>query len=204
MRKSDLIQMENKYGVYYLTKEKFFHGLKRREQRDELSKTQAVMPLIRDCADLILRLEAKENLLHDGNGDLIGSTERRYLLDEMIGKRSPWRAENLDNEFHLVNGVWIMNYNFRKVNGAYKFEGKEISPLSENGYITLNDLDKEGLAKKVGNGPIFYYHPGKDSSSWFSAGSDGAGLDCGRSPSGSGWALAVRAKFLSLPEDIEK
>ena len=124
MRKSDLIQMENKYGVYYLTKEKFFHGLKRREQRDELSKTQAVMPLIRDCADLILRLEAKENLLHDGNGDLIGSTERRYLLDEMIGKRSPWRAENLDNEFHLVNCVWIMNYNFRKVNGAYKFEGK--------------------------------------------------------------------------------
>ena len=84
MRKSDLIQMENKYGVYYLTKEKFFHGLKRRAQRDELSKSQAVMPLIRNDADLMLRLKAKENLLRDANCDLIDSSERRYLLDEMI------------------------------------------------------------------------------------------------------------------------
>src|SRR3989344_478025 len=204
MRKSDLIQMENKYGVYDLTKEKFFHGLKRREQRDELSKTQAVMPLIRDCADLILRLKAKENLLRDANGDLIDSSERRYLLDEMIGKRSPWRAENLDNEFHLVNGIWIMNYNFRKVNGAYKFEGKEINPLLKDGYITLNDLDEDGLAKKVGMGDIFYYHPRDNSVVRLGSGSDRANLDCDRIPSDSDGALAVRAKFLSLPEEIEK
>ncbi|MEK6953094.1 MAG: hypothetical protein AABX29_08845, partial [Nanoarchaeota archaeon] len=159
MKRSEIIQMENKDGIYYLSKNKFFHGLKRRQQRDELSKIQAVMPLIRDDADLILKLEPKENSLHDGNGDLIGSNERGYLLDEMIGRRDPLRGENLDNEFHLINGIWIMNYNFRNVNGAYQFEGKEINPLLQDGYITLNDLDEDGLAKKVGSGLIYYIHP---------------------------------------------
>ena len=204
MKRSEIIQMENKDGIYYLSKNKFFHGLKRRQQRDELSKIQAVMPLIRDDADLILKLEPKENSLHDGNGDLIGSNERGYLLDEMIGRRDPLRGENLDNEFHLINGIWIMNYNFRNVNGAYQFEGKEINPLLQDGYITLNDLDEDGLAKKVGSGLIYYIHPRENCFAWLGSNSVRANLNCNRNLYNSNMGLPVRAKFLTLPEEMEK
>lgn len=204
MKRSEIIQMENKNGIYYLSKDKFFHGLKRRQQRDELFKMQAVMPLIRDDADLLLKLDAKENLLHDGNGNAISSNERGYLLDEMIGRRHPLRAENLDNEFHLIDGIWIMNYNFREVNNNYQFEGKEINPLLRDGYIALNDLDEDGLAKKVGNGLIYYTYPRDNSGARLDSYSDRVGLYCNGNLGGSNGALAVRAKFLSLPEDMRK
>ena len=131
--------------------------------------------------------------------------EFQEIYNEITQVREPWRAEWLDADFKLVNGVLNINYNHTIQNG--KLIPRNSEPLDGNTLmenrtpgISLEDWLKfptsQGFPRKdIVKGDLYYWAPMSDNNSVarFDAVSDGAYLNCGRDPSGRDSDLGVFA-----------
>lgn len=113
----------------------------------------------------------------------------KYLMD-IIGVRSPWRAEWIDADFKVKNKRLCINSEPLDKNTL--MEDRQIS-LED--YINNNHTSQGLPSKKVKSGDLYYLYPRSDNNSvaGFYAGSGKAGLDCCRGPSNWDSSLGVRA-----------
>ena len=61
-------------------------------------------------------LDKKKNV-YNGLGKIVDDAKILQIYDELIGQRSPYRAEFLDAEFKKIDGKLHVNYNHKNVNG---------------------------------------------------------------------------------------
>jgi hypothetical protein len=129
--------------------------------------------------------------------------ELQALYEEITQVREPWRANWLDADFKVVNGVLHINYNHRMQNGTLTPRNSE--PLATDTLMTnkspgislenwLANATSQGLPKQdIAEGRLYYYAPMSDNNSvaGFSASSGRADLGCNGSPSDSYSDLGV-------------
>ncbi len=120
--------------------------------------------------------------------------ELQKLYNEITQVREPWRANWLDADFKVVNGVLHMNYNHILQNGNLtprNSDALDKDTLMENRTpgISLEDWlsnpTSQGLPRKtISSGDLYYWKPLADNNSVarFDASSGGADLYCGRYP----------------------
>jgi len=119
--------------------------------------------------------------------------------------RDPWRGEWIDADFKLKGEDLYINYNHildskgnlipknSEIIDKNTLMKDKIPGISLEDYIN-NNYTKQGLPNnKVKSGDFYYWFPKSDNNSVarFSAGSDGAVLYCGRSPSDANASLGV-------------
>ena len=100
---------------------------------------------IRQYIDFLQLL--KSGNVYDGRGAKLANGRVNEILDEILTKRDPWRAEWLDAYFKDVNGALHINYEHRNVNGQLKPQRNE--PLEncvmEDAYVNLFSANRQGL-----------------------------------------------------------
>lgn len=189
----DYVLVRDRGSNLYLAKGRSLFDLNANDQIRRSQERNGFASTTKDFVDFVLLLDSKRRV-YDGRGKLVSTVERRRLLDEAIGKRNPWREENLDNRFFEYQGNLFLVSRHRVINGKITpLIVKEISPLLQDGYINLKDLDEDGLATKVSaSGSIFYSYPRPNSVARFGADSGRVGLYCGGDPGDSIADLGVR------------
>ena len=129
--------------------------------------------------------------------------EFQEIYNEITQVREPWRAEWLDADFKLVNGVLNINYNHTIQNG--KLIPRNSEPLDGNTLmenrtpgISLEDWLKfptsQGFPRKdIVKGDLYYWAPMSDNNSVARVNdySDRADLYCSRNPSSRNSDLGV-------------
>ncbi len=205
----DYIILEGKtYDTYsypdlLVAKQKTLFNKNQDESHKELNKQGNFMLTIRQFADFLTLL--KSGKAFDGAGNKIDSKELEQILNDIVEIKSPWRAERLDADFKVYNGVLHINYEHRinsngelKPNYSEKLEDCLMSDKTPG--ISFDDwlknANRQGLPKpNVKTGKLYYWHPLNDNNSvaWFVAGSDWANLGCGRDPGDRFDSLGVRA-----------
>mgnify|MGYP001596017016 CR=1 FL=1 len=161
----------------------------------------------RQFADFLLLLKSGNAV--DGTGRKIESEKLEQILDEITTVRDPYRAEWLDANFKYVDNLgkivssndsngklWI--YSDHLIDRDGKFYSTSMSLLEQclmtkGGKINLSTMNDQGMPTQEGN-DFQYWCPDKDNKSvaGFAAGSDGAGLSCGRVPASVDSSLGVR------------
>jgi len=151
----------------------------------------------RQYIDLFLLLKSGNVL--DGNTARVSKSDIESMLDEMLGKRDPWRGEWASNRFRDVGGTLNIIYPIFK-GGKWQ---EAIEPLEhyvkENCYVDLASFNKQGMPTrksaqqeyKFGEN-IYFWYPSDGTVAGFGADSDRAGLGCGGGPSFSLESLGVR------------
>ena len=132
------------------------------------------------------------------------------ILDEIITKRNPYRAEWLDADFKVIKGKGLFGSKSLFINYNHKLVGNDLAPekselleecLMEDKTpgIDLDNLlinsTKQGLPKKnISSGSLYYWYPRSDNNSvaMFNADSDRTWLYCDGYPSSSDGGLGVR------------
>ena len=124
------------------------------------------------------------------------------ILDDIFTVRAPWRSEWLDAKFEITGTEAYVLYDHKVqgddvvANKREKLEGYLESDKAPGIDKTtwLANPTKHGLPRTdIGNGELYYWKPTNGGVAWFDAGSDGAGLYCGRNPTGHIGSLGVRA-----------
>ena len=122
------------------------------------------------------------------------------VLDDILTRRDPYRAEWLNASFVKTGNIWTINY-------AHKISGGFVQPtvsetletcLMEVGFVDLFSASRQGLpTRKSANQDIYFYPPLSEGNSvaGFGAGSGGVYLGCGRNPQSYGTGLGVRKFF---------
>lgn len=151
------------------------------EQQESLKREGSIMLPTRKFAGFLAYLIA-----HPEN------KEYQAILEEIVGVRSPWRGENLDDYFVEENGVM---YDLTQ-NRAHK--EKLAGCLMQDRTINLADWLKnptpQGLPKSdVKDGNLLFWFPRLDSVAGFDAYSNRANLYCYGDPAGRNSYLGVRA-----------
>ena len=125
------------------------------------------------------------------------------ILDEIITKRAPYRAEWLDADFKVKNDKLYVNYNHKLVGNDLVPQKSELleeclmedkTPGIDLDNLLINST-KQGLPKKnVSSGSLYYWYPRSDNNSVarFNADSDRTWLYCDGYPSSSDGGLGVR------------
>ena len=205
---SYLILPGRTYGSYsypdlLVSIDKFYHNHTWYKAHEALNKEDSFMLTIRQYADFLDLL--KNGGVNNGKSDLVD----KDVIDKILTVKSPWRSEWLDAKFSKKGGLikkdqWYITY--------HNIDNAKISEVTEeledcliedktpgiNLDSWLSNSTKHGLPdKKTSVGDLYYWGPGDNTVAGFSAGSDWAGLYCGRSPDYSDRALGVRrAKIL--------
>jgi len=200
MERSQLILRENKDSDFWLGRDKTLQGKNWTEQILDLNKIDAAMTTDSDLISLIKDLDSRKRM-YNGNNRLIGTSEKKRVLDEITGVRGPWRGENLDAYFFNLNGQWYKEADHRVKNGTIKAtKVYEIQPLMKDGFTSFKYFDDHKIFTTLEGKEVYYFYPRGETVAWFYASSVRAGLGCDGNPNGSSSALGVRAKFLGLPE----
>ncbi|MBU2612197.1 MAG: hypothetical protein KKB62_00560 [Nanoarchaeota archaeon] len=157
-----------------------------------------------------------QKLLHEGREKMLTPYEfveflkyskvnEKGIYNEITQVRSPWRAEWLDADFKMKNGVLNINYHVFDDNGKIveKSEILDKNTLMKNKTpgISLDDFvenshTNQGLPNKnVESGNLYYWAPDKDNNSvaGFVADDGGADVSCNGDPSDRNGNLGVRA-----------
>jgi len=187
--------------------DKYHHNNTWHKMHELLNQDNSFMPTISDMV-LVSRL-LKENKARYADGSLIKEEEQRRIFNDIYEVRDPGRAEYLDADFKIINGILNINYNHRYNNNVLTPQNTEtldINTLMKNklpGISLESWLDNptsQGFPREnVKKGDFYYYAPLKDNNSvvWFIANSDRSGLICYGNPQYSGSALGVRSKKFS-------
>ena len=173
----------------YVAKEKKFHGKNWFESQNLLQKEGEKMLTPYEFVEFLKY--TKEN--------------NKEVYDEITSVKSPWRAEWLDADFKVKNGVLHMNYSVFDEKGKIIEKSevldkntlmKDKTPgISLEDYI-FNNSTSQGLpSTDVKKGDLYYWYPRSDDNSVarFDADDVGAGLNCDRNPSNRYVDLGVRA-----------
>ena len=134
--------------------------------------------------------------VHYANGREIDQSKLETYLKEIVEVRNPYRAEWLDGKFEDN----IIIYNKVTNNGLEKVTEQLDNDTLMESKIPGIDLESwlknptiQGLPRKnTKEGDLYYWKPIKESVARFSASSNGADLNCVRSPSYSDAGLGVR------------
>ena len=176
-------------------------GMNWTQAHEALAASGNYMLGLRQFVDFLADLQAGN--LYDGAGKHLSKAESLHIFNQITEVRDPWRAEWLDADFKLVNGVLRMNYGHRIKAG--KLVPLHSEPLdaclmkTRTPGISLEDwlsmATRQGMPPEdVQPGELYYWKPLPDNNSvaGFSAGAGGAVLVCGWFPLGSSAALGVR------------
>ena len=187
--------------------DKYHHNNNWHKMHELLNQDNSFMPTISDMV-LVSRL-LKENKARYADGSLIKEEEQRRIFNDIYEVRDPYRAEYLDANFKVINGILNINYNHRYNNGVLvpqNTETLDINTLMKDklpGISLESWLDNptsQGFPREnVKKGDFYYYAPLKDNNSVvrFFADSGWSRLFCDRSPQSSGSTLGVRRKKFS-------
>ena len=127
------------------------------------------------------------------------------IYNEITEKRDPWRANWLDADFKVINGILHINYNHILQNGKLipkNSDSLDRDTLMQNKTpgVSLEELlrnpTSQGLPRQgIIDGELYYWAPMSDNKSvaGFGAGSGGAYLSCNRYPSDGDSSLGVFA-----------
>ncbi len=198
IRRKDLIKIVKKDHELHLSEFPYLPNHNWSQHHHKLHTIQAVMTPSRDLIDLILELQSGKKMFH-GNGDIISSTRKKEILDYIIKKVNPWRAENLDNYFHVFNDETYMDTNHIVLNNKIEHTKRDkVDFIGQFGLTSFKYFNKDGLASKLKGEEVRFNYPENNRIARFSADSGGAGLYCGRDPTYSDTELGVRTKFYSI------
>ena len=172
----------------YVAKEKSMHGLGWSDTHKELAKEKNKrMPTIYEGTEFIKYLLANPNGTKDASKD-----EIQLIINEILEKRSPWRAEHLDAYFEeRADGMYILTKNKSIAN-------KLDAPIMKDCFVDLSfnnqgmPLQKSSNQDYTQGKNIFHYYPRAEYVARFIAGSGRAGLVCDRGPDDTDSALGVR------------
>ena len=189
---ADYILIKDRDSNLYSAKNRVLYKHDWEEQIRKLAERKGDMCEIRDFLDLRDLLDSRKKT-YDGKGSLVSTLEKQGLLDEMIDRRTPWRAEYFGNRFFKYDEKWYMESGFKVINDKISPTSiKEIKPLMMGGWTSFKNINEDGLVTKLRGKEIFYFSPIDGRVAWFVAGSDRAYLDCDRNPSNSVVGLGVR------------
>ncbi len=184
-----------KYPELLVSMDKAYHGKDWYETHQALHSEGSFMLNPRQFIDFLDLLKSGKKM-DDGNRNKADSSRVQAVLDEIMGKRKPWRAEWLDAYFANVEEDMHMLYNHRMINGRLlptKAEPLE-KCLMEYDYADLGSANRQGLPiKKSRSQEIYFLYPEKDAIAGFGADFDRVRLFCCRDPSGSNRGLGVRS-----------
>jgi len=164
------------------------------QAHEALHRENAFMLSIRQYVDFLQML--KSGTVYNGRGTKLASGKVDEILDEILTKREPWRAEWLDAYFKDVNDALNISYEHRIVNGQLKPQRTEAleNCVMEDAYVNLFSANKQGLPTvKARTQETYFWYPRKDRVARFRADSDGVYLDANRVPAYSDSSLGVRA-----------
>jgi hypothetical protein len=160
----------------------------------------------RQFADFLLLLKSGDVV--DGSRQIVGRNELDGILDEIVTVRDPYRAEWLDADFKYVDNLgkivsssdpsgrlWIYSEHLLQ-NGDVDSNHKEVLEsclMTKGSRINLSTMNDQGMPTQEGS-DFHYWCSDKDNKSvaGFVANSVGAGLNCGRNPTGTNPSLGVR------------
>ena len=164
------------------------------QTHEALHRENAFMLSIRQYIDFLQMLQS--GTVYNGRGTKLASGKVDEILDEILTKREPWRAEWLDAYFKDVNDALNISYEHRIVNGQLKPQRTEAleNCVMEDAYVNLFSANKQGLPTvKARTQETYFWHPRNERVARFRANSDWVGLDADRDPASSDSSLGVRA-----------
>ncbi|AJF62923.1 MAG: hypothetical protein QT11_C0001G0787 [archaeon GW2011_AR20] len=189
---ADYILIKDRDSNLYSAKNRVLYKHDWEEQIRKLAERKGDMCEIRDFLDLRDLLDSRKKT-YDGKGSLVSTLEKQGLLDEMIDRRTPWRAEYFGNRFFKYDEKWYMESGFKVINDKISPTSiKEIKPLMMGGWTSFKHINEDGLVTKLRGKEIFYFSPIDGRVARFVAGSDWAYLNCRGSPFYSNGGLGVR------------
>jgi len=103
--------------------EKTHLGSNWNQSHEALHRENAFMLSIRQYIDFLQMLQS--GTVYNGRGTKLASGKVNEILDEILTKRDPWRAEWLDAYFKEVNDALNISYEHRIVNGQLKPQKSE-------------------------------------------------------------------------------
>ena len=143
------------------------YGLTWRGAHEAVSEEGAFMPTPRQFIDLLIHLRSDQPV-YDGRGTLIERSRVESVLDDILTRRDPYRAEWLNASFVKTGNIWTINY-------AHKISGGFVQPtvsetletcLMEVGFVDLFSASRQGLpTRKSANQDIYFYPPLSDTNS---------------------------------------
>ena len=165
----------------YFAKERSYLGKNWNEAHPLLATEGKRMPTIPEFIQSLKYLQSSSD------------NELQELYKEITEVREPWRANWLDADFKVVNGVLHINYNHRIQNGILTPRNSEPlvkeTVMENKSKISLENwlanATPQGLPNQnLGNGQFYYWAPLSDNNSVarFYANSDRADLNCSRYP----------------------
>ena len=163
------------------------------QAHEALHRENAFMLTLRQYIDFLQML--KSRTVYDGRGTRLASGKVDEILDEILTKREPWRAEWLDAYFKDVNGGLNISYDHRIINGQLKPQRTEPleSCVMEDAYINLFSANRQGLpTSKTRTQETYFWHPKDGRVARFGANSDGVDLVADWGPADSDSSLGVR------------
>ena len=206
LTKSDYIwlpQPKSKYTFYHpklekdgipVAKQNKYYNQNWFDAHSSLQQEGLTMLTIKEFIDFLNTLKTDA---HDLSGNKIPESERLEIYNEITQKKNPWRAEWLDSDFKVVNGILHINSNHRKTNGNLIPQVSE--PLEDcvmqDCWVDLNLSNKQGLpTQKTRRQETYFWYPKRNNNSVarFFADTYGAVLSCYWNPSYIDAALAVR------------
>ncbi|MAG78980.1 hypothetical protein CMI40_01240 [Candidatus Pacearchaeota archaeon] len=180
----------------HVAKQTSLHNKNWYNSHKELQKQGNRMLTIPEFIKFLNHLKSSNNL------------EYQEIYKNIIGVRSPWRAEWLDADFKMKNNQLYINYNYISYSkGKLVSQNSEVlseatlmqdetSGISLEGWLSDKGHTKQGLpTKETEKGNLYYRHPRSDNNSVarFGSSSNRTGLGCGRYPSSRVSSLGVRA-----------
>ena len=196
------------YPDILIDRERSHQGTDWFQAHEALHQENAVMLTIRQYVDFINLL--KSGKAFDGGGNKVPKQKLDDILDDMLTKRNPYRAEWLDADFKLHGKLLYIHYNHRTINNKLEPQTKEqLDPNTlmqdKTPGISLEDWLKnatfQGLShKNIQDGDLYYWFPrsGNNSVAWFGADADRVDLGCDGNPQSSSVGLGVRRALNSV------
>ena len=209
------------YGDTLVAIERTHHDNDWHGARDELKKEGAYMLTIRQFADFLTLLRSGHAF--DGNGNTMSPSRLNDIYNDITEVRNPWRSEWLDAKFteqqtvprSKVVGVPVpftgktgmhIAYHTVDARGVLKEVNEPLDAYLDKNKTPGIDLDnwlqgatKHGIpSPNITGGKLYYWQPTDGRVARFVAGSDRAGLNCGRDPADRNPNLGVRAARLKI------
>ena len=163
---------------------------------EALHYENAFMLSIRQYIDFLQLL--KSGNVYDGRGAKLDNGKVNKILDEILEKRDPLRAEWLDAKFSQSGKITNFTYHKIKSDGTIEDVTEPLQKcLMEDAYVNLFNANSQGLpTKKSKSKETYYWYPKDKSVARFGANSITALLGGSWDPEGSYSLLGVRAARL--------
>jgi hypothetical protein len=135
--------------------------------------------------------------------------EAQLILDDILAKRDPWRAEWLDAKIAKPGADLFYQYEHKIINNqAIPQKSEKLdSCLMEDCWADIFNGNSQGLpTRKLGTNyeqgkNSYFWYPRSDRVARFGANSDGALLDCDRNPANTFPSLGVFACREAAPKN---